>query len=491
MKRSLAALVIAGLLVGGTQVANAAPIEPSLYMTGANILHSQGLIGSGATVAIIDSGVNLDHPFLKGQVVDGFCQIASYLPDTCPDGTKRQLGLAAAAQPLKDGKIDQTQDHGDMVSGIVAGIPNDNAGGGVAPGAKILMARAGGSNDEIMAALDYILAQQERLNIVAVSMSIGSNQPAPGRVSKDCDLNPNNERFLNKFKQLRQAGIVPFAASGNTGAINDSLSTVPACLGPVIAVGSVNTQGKIADYTNMSDQVELLAPDFMKSASTFEYRTSGGTSAATPYAAGAFAVLKQAFPLLSSEQIISAMKKTGDPIDDLVIKGTPLINMPKAYAELSGKASTSVPCTKPTLTLIKYLKTNGKLQGQFKLETTCEGAVSVMANQKLIGDSSLMGAGTHTFDLGASVQEFEILFNGKSIFTQKFMSCTVEIRDVRKAFGYWSTTLSLGCPTYIEARLGSKLVWAGFMNQGTKFLKAKGSNTDRFKIQVMGLQRLG
>jgi len=81
----------------------------------------------------------------------------------------------------------------------------------------------------------------------------------------------------------------------------------------------------------MSDKVEILAPDYMLSASTFSYIQASGTSAAAPLAAGSYALLRQAFPNHTAEQVLSAMKVAGKPIDDVIRKDIPMVDLQASY----------------------------------------------------------------------------------------------------------------------------------------------------------------
>jgi subtilisin family serine protease len=93
----------------------------------------------------------------------------------------------------------------------------------------------------------------------------------------------------------------------------------------------------------MSQKLEILAPDYAISANTTGYLTSAGTSAAAPLAAGAFALLRNAFPNASSEQILSAMKSTGTKVDDVLRKGIPMVNLAAAYNQLASGTTVNNP----------------------------------------------------------------------------------------------------------------------------------------------------
>ncbi|MBT5848337.1 MAG: hypothetical protein HOH85_04275, partial [Micrococcales bacterium] len=89
---SLSVVLTAGL------PASAAPSEPAYQAVNAQTLWNNGFFGEGATIAMIDQGVNLTHPYFQGQIIDGYCYVevtSSYL---CPNGTREQSGVEAASQ---------------------------------------------------------------------------------------------------------------------------------------------------------------------------------------------------------------------------------------------------------------------------------------------------------------------------------------------------------------------------------------------------------
>jgi subtilisin family serine protease len=97
----------------------------------------------------------------------------------------------------------------------------------------------------------------------------------------------------------------------------------------------------------MSGKVELLAPDYAKSADTVGYLQAGGTSAAAPLAAGSYALLRQAFPKHSAEQVLTAMKVSGKPIDDVIRQDIPMVDLRASYLLLARTAVSGVLASAP------------------------------------------------------------------------------------------------------------------------------------------------
>ena len=341
MKR-ISAFLLAILLLIPTQ-ASAEVAEPAYDAVNLSHAWSLGYKGAGATVAIIDQGVNLDHPYFKDKIVDGYCYVEVTSALRCPNGTREQSGAAAASQ-RKIGSIFLTdEDHGNMVAGLVAGNPTAEAPGGVAPDAKILMANVDLTLNGILAALRYIKERREALNIVALSMSWGGYFTEIPRSWLQCDTNPQLAELATLLTDLRKAGVMPFASAGNTPTLEVATSVFPSCLKDVVAVASVNNKNEISWYVTMSSKVELLAPDYARSANTFSYIQSSGTSAAAPVVAGSFAILRQAFPTRTPEQILSVMKSTGTKINDVIRKGIPMVDMKSAVTALQVGTITPQP----------------------------------------------------------------------------------------------------------------------------------------------------
>ena len=137
-----------------------------------DLVHDLGFTGSGITVAVIDSGIDADHPDLVDDLVFERCFCSSG-GGCCPNGMIAQAGPGSA----EDG-----QGHGTNVSGIVtsAGIVAPEGG---APDASIVAVKTlsdlgiGMVSDDLMA-LDWIIAQQPDVDLI--NMGLGTNTLFPG-----------------------------------------------------------------------------------------------------------------------------------------------------------------------------------------------------------------------------------------------------------------------------------------------------------------------
>lgn len=346
LKKLAGAFAASALLVTSLSTAAfAVPTEPAYTALRIQDIWAKGYRGEGVTVAVIDQGVNLTHEYFTGQIVDGICVYQSGTPNLCPNGTKNQTGIQAASQRFDKGVLVTSENHGNMVAGLIAGKANDQAPGGVAPNAKILMANTDLAMPSLVTALNYIYDNRAKYNIVAVSMSFGITGGNTREQILNCNLNPDFANLKAILAKLRSAGIMPFAASGNGYILNEVTATAPTCLSDVVTVGAVDANNKVSVYSTMNQKVELLATDYAKSANTVGYVTSGGTSAATPVIAASYALLRQAFPTASAQLVLESMKQSGRLIDDIVRKQIPVVDLSAAFKMLAGNTVVPTPVT--------------------------------------------------------------------------------------------------------------------------------------------------
>ena len=191
MFRKLTSALLGLALLLASTTAYAAPTEPAYTAHKIQDIWAKGYKGEGVTVAVIDQGVNLTHEYFTGQVVDGICVYQASSQNLCPNGSKYQTGIQAASQRFIRGIIVASENHGNMVSGLIAGKPNAQAPGGIAPNAKLLMANTDLALPSLVSALNYIYDNREKYNIVAVSMSFGITGGNSREYILDCNANPD------------------------------------------------------------------------------------------------------------------------------------------------------------------------------------------------------------------------------------------------------------------------------------------------------------
>lgn len=292
----------------------------------------EGHLGTGTTVAFIDEELDISHPMFAEGRVGGYCVITDETEETCPNGGKTMAGPDASVWADLDG------DHGNMVAGILRTV---------APDVSLVPIRAIGGNDALNQSLDYLIENVEKLNLTALSLSFGV-EVTPAAISLlgrealktgtlGCEevvssIDESGKEFVSKLELLDDLGVAIFVGSGNSPSLNFNNYNSPSCLESTIAVGAVNMDGDVAEYTTISRDVEFLAPDYATVPSGYGgTQVSSGTSAAAPFAAGVYALLASAFPNLTKSQILTAMKETATLVDDVEIKDLALPNAEEAY----------------------------------------------------------------------------------------------------------------------------------------------------------------
>lgn len=312
-------------------------LAESVPAMGADVVqNTYGLTGAGVRVAVLDTGINTTHDDLSGDIVAQHCFLEG---STFGDG----IGSCAPGNTPEGTNAEDENGHGSNVSGIITsdGVVSSV---GFAPDSEIVAIRvldasSSGWLSDWVSGMNWIIANQNTLQVDIINMSLGTFALFPG----NCDsIFPT---VLNAVSQLRAKNITIFASSGNQGSATELAS--PACNGGVVAVGAtydgnVGRQPASGDYsafggswpacfsattslqtvtcfTNSNNQLDILAPgapitsDYMfpNGLSTFT-----GTSQASPTAAGIAALLLQYDPTLTPNAIEAALKASGTPLVD-------------------------------------------------------------------------------------------------------------------------------------------------------------------------------
>ncbi|PJF29242.1 MAG: hypothetical protein CUN52_09380 [Phototrophicales bacterium] len=302
---------------------------------------NSGLDGTGYAVAILDTGVDFSHPSLTNKNLDGgiaeACFTSNYAPHmatvACPNGTGTQIGIGASMPKLPP-QCNDGCDHGTHVAGIAAGngfgmgVAHNNFRG-VAPGAMLIGVNVfslfndtsfcGGApytpctasydSDQIRG-LEYIYGLRTTYNIASVNMSLGG-----GNYTNVCDSSASGS-YLSAVSNLKSARIAVVAASGNQGYTNGM--GAPACLSNVVSVGATTDADVVASFSNSDTFLDLLAPG-VSITSTVPgggYQAWNGTSMATPYVAGTWAIMRQMYPTASVDDILNQLKTRGVLVTD-------------------------------------------------------------------------------------------------------------------------------------------------------------------------------
>ncbi|ATW52866.1 serine protease [Streptomyces peucetius subsp. caesius ATCC 27952] len=234
--------------------------------------------GEGIKVAVIDSGVNPDTPSLKGKVLDG-------------------LDATDAAGEVTD---DYTG-HGTTMAELIAGSGEGGGLQGLAPGAEIIPMRIVGKG-----------FKPKKVNEASIATAL--------RAAADSDARIISMSFGNEFeddaeheaiKYAQSKGKLLFAAAGNDGA-KDNNPEYPAKYPEVVGVASASREGKVDDYSQHGQVVDLAAPGggiptYCDETFTRYCDGDGGTSAATAIASASAALIWSAHPEWTANQVLRVM----------------------------------------------------------------------------------------------------------------------------------------------------------------------------------------
>jgi len=281
-----------------------------------------GADGSGVAVAVLDTGVDKNHPFLSGKVVSEACYSkaggAGSGTSLCPGGV---TSSTAAGSGRNCSAAVSGCDHGTHVAGIVAG--KNATFSGVAPEASIIAIQvftnisgsARAYDSDIIKGLQRVYALRNSFDIAAVNMSLGG-----GSYSSTCDGSQSSTKTA--IDNLLSVGIPTVIASGNNG-YTTSISS-PACISTSVSVGSTGdgsggaVSDKVSSFSNSASFLDLLAPGqwIYSSIPGTSYANFQGTSMAAPQVAGAFAAIKSKVGDAGVSNVLTSMKNFGVSVTD-------------------------------------------------------------------------------------------------------------------------------------------------------------------------------
>lgn len=294
-----------------------AQLTESVPLVNLDWMRAGGFDGTGAAVAIVDTGVDGAHPDLAAHVIDEHCY--------CDDGTPPPDGCCPNNKDEDDGpgSAQDSNGHGTQVASVITsdGVYADLGG---APEAgvvvvKVLGPGGGGYLSDIISGINWV-----RLNhpgIEALSLSLGF-----GLYAGDCDgADPNVDSIDAAINLIQAAGTLVVAGSGNDRSGTHMIA--PACLADVISVGAVwdaavgsQSVYGCTDATTAPDQVtcwsnddastDIMAPGGRITASLLGGTTVvvAGTSFSTPMVAACAALLAHEQPGASLADLETALE---------------------------------------------------------------------------------------------------------------------------------------------------------------------------------------
>lgn len=259
-----------------------------------------GLRGTGVRVGTIDTGVEPGNPDLAGKVVAWHDFVG------------------ASATPMDD------NGHGTHTAGTIAGGSAGGAPIGVAPDARLVVAKAMGADG---------VGSGSALLAAAEWMTDPDGNPAtadqPGIVNNSWAASTANDTwFRPMIRRWLELGIVPVFAAGNTGPDAGSVGS-PAGYPEAVAVGAIDTDNSVPGFSGRGPTVwqnpdglgpaagtvitkpDLGAPGVGITSSVGSgYLTYSGTSMASPHVAGVAALVRQANPALSATAVADILRAT-------------------------------------------------------------------------------------------------------------------------------------------------------------------------------------
>ncbi len=247
-----------------------------------------GYTGTGVTVAVLDTGIDTDHPELVSSIAGG--------------------------EDFGYGTYEDDHGHGTHVSGIITA---DGVGGnplgfakGAAPDVKIWMAKVCDAlgrcfQSDIAAAIEYVVKGpdgiinngDEPAKIMSISLGGG------GTSGENCDT----DYLAQKVNWAVDNGVIAVVAAGNASDIISS----PGCASKAITVGAVDRDDNRASFSGRGLALDIMAPGAnIYSPIIGGYDSWTGTSMAAPHISAIVALLRQANSALTDSQIKDALYKT-------------------------------------------------------------------------------------------------------------------------------------------------------------------------------------
>lgn len=341
--------------------------QPGLALINAQVAYDRGYTGSGIVVGVADTGIAINHPEFIGR---GFEFVRYFGGNTIPIGDYWGDSLKKYVFP-----IDDPSGHGSHVSGIIAASRDGVGMHGVGYDAKLVVAGigdvSGWINPDGHAFYPYLIQSGARI----INNSWGSSQEITSKTRESLIA---DVEYLG-FNEVLATGTLLVFATGNDNSMQPSIEAglphlFPEYTANWVAVNALTLDGKESSYGNecgvakywcisapggdvidnfptsvinngvfsvnvpgsLDDSINALYHDFYPNIfaeAGGNYTRMSGTSMAAPHVSGALAVILQAFPYMTMEQIKLTMFTTatdiGNPgVDD--VYGWGLLNLGKA-----------------------------------------------------------------------------------------------------------------------------------------------------------------
>lgn len=288
--------------------------------------------GSAATiVAVIDSGLDVDHPEFAGRLWTNPAEAADGTQDADRNGLVGDVHGWNFVTNTAD--ISDDNGHGTHVAGILAATGNNGVGvAGVDWNARLMILKTidgegGGSIDAAIRAIYYAVDHGARVINASWSGNFFS-RPLADAV---------------RYAASRNVVVVTAAGNADIGTMaanNDQTPSYPANFQRpnILSVAAIDSRGKLASFSNYGAKTVTLAAPGAGILSTVPggYDVYSGTSMATPYVSGVASLLIGLHPEMTAKQVVNRISHTVKPLAGL--KGKTITGgMVDAYQAILGK----------------------------------------------------------------------------------------------------------------------------------------------------------
>lgn len=256
-------------------------------------------------VAVIDTGVDYNHPELKDQMWTNTAELNGQ-PGVDDDGNGYVDDIHGYDFQNKDGDPMDDHNHGTHCAGVIGAAHNGQGIRGVMADVEIVaikfLSASGGTTEDAILSVQYA---------IDIGVDVMSNSWGGGGFS---------QALKDAIEAADKAGIVFVAAAGNSNSNNDSKPTYPTNyeLDNVISVGSHTGKGTRSSFSNYgSETVHVFAPgsDIYSTVRNGRYASMSGTSMACPHVSGIAGLLLSVEPNLTPAEVrarmVSSAKNTG------------------------------------------------------------------------------------------------------------------------------------------------------------------------------------
>ncbi|MEB3311094.1 MAG: S8 family peptidase, partial [Snowella sp.] len=274
---------------------------------------ARGYTGQGITVAVIDSGVDINHSDLSGNIWRNTREIVGNGIDDDGNGYVDDIhgwnfGIGQNNNNVLPGTTTSAQGHGTHVAGTIAAMNNGFGATGVAYNARIMAIRLGDVNSSgyftnggnLASAIRYAVDNGARV----INMSIGWS---------------DSTALRDAMAYAASRNVITVSAAGNSALASPGTPAYYATQYG-ISVGAVDSNGTIASFSNRagsnSAMVHVMAPGVgvYSTLPNNQYASWNGTSMASPHVAGVVALMLSANPNLTHAQIRQILTETSSNV---------------------------------------------------------------------------------------------------------------------------------------------------------------------------------